>query len=318
MRWTSPARLLACAILGLVPALPAAASVVWFTDLQPGPAAAHGEHNHGGPVERGRGGAVYKRLYMRYGEHPAEAEYAHGPAEATTIAVIDPTGAVTTLPFGPEHHGSVAFAMPHEGFYNAYLTSRRINGEELRVSVAKAEVLRHSCREGHDHVAANMPYRPWSEAPIEILRERLPDENFHTLPASGDELGFRVLVGGVPAAGATVRMHTQHGWSRTVTADAEGRASFQLIRDYYPPWSEFQRRHQESFLVVAEYGADASGSHDGRPYRRVRHVATLAGSYYPSARDYASYGYGLAIGLLGLTLTGGGVVWHRRRRGVLR
>ncbi len=308
------ARLAACcAVLAAVPGA-AEASVAWFTDVAPQAGAGHGEHNHGGPVERGRGGAVMKRLYMRWGADPVAAEYAHGPARPTTVRVLDPTGAVAEFPFGAEHHGQLVFPMPHEGFYNAYMTSARVDGETLRISVAKAEVLRHSCREGHDHVAASMPYRTLDGAAIEIVRERLADENFHTRIASGDRLSFRVLVGGAPAAGARVRMHTQEGWSKQVVADDQGRASFQIIRDYYPEWSAFEQRHQESFLVVAEHEAEQAGSHDGQPFARVRYVATLPGSYHPSARDYASYGYGLGAGLVGLTLTGGGILLHRRRR----
>lgn len=289
---------LAIAALALLLAAPAAAETWWLSDVAPGPAGRGGEHNHGGPVERGRGGAVHKRLWLRAGATVA-ADYAHALDGPATIRLLDPRRQVAELALTPQDHGSLAFPMPHEGYYNLYLVTERPGA----VGVAKAEVLRHSCREGHDHVAPLVPANAWDDAPIDILRERLPLEDFHTLLGSGDTVAFRVVLRGRPAAGARVTMHTQQGWSRSATADGEGRVSFQLIRDYYPEWRLFDRRHRETFLVEARHRADG-----------VDYIATYSGAYHPSARDYASYGYGLSAALVGFALTGGGVLLLRRRR----
>ncbi|MEJ2620263.1 MAG: hypothetical protein P8163_08365, partial [Candidatus Thiodiazotropha sp.] len=51
-----------------------------------------------------------------------------------------------------DQHAQLLFNMPDEGFYNAYLTQRLIVDDKLEITTAKAVVLKHSCREGHDHV----------------------------------------------------------------------------------------------------------------------------------------------------------------------
>jgi LPXTG-motif cell wall-anchored protein len=290
-------------VAGLTLALPALAEPLWLSEVKPGPAAAGrghggGEHNHGGPVEGGRGGAVSKRLWLREGE-----SYRHAPPTAVTATLLDPKQQVSAPRLKPEDHGSIAFPMPDEGYYNLYLVGEAEENGRRTVSVAKAEVLRHSCRNGHDHVAPLVPPNAWDGAPLDIIRERLGGENFHTLLGSGDTIGFRILAQGRPAAGARVTMHTAEGWSRTVTADGDGRARFQLIRDYYPDWELFDRRYREGFRIEARYDQPDAA-----------YVASYAGAYHPSARDYASYSHGLLAGLAGLTLAGGGVLLRRRKR----
>lgn len=302
----------------LVSADPSRASeppVTWFSDAAPDRNAAHRQrHAHGGPVEMGRGGVVSKRLWLRHGVDPQTSEYAHGPGAIEGVWVLAPDGEVQPARFRPEDHGSLAFPMPQEGFYNLFMTHRHMDGGVQRVSVTKAEVLSHNCRNGHDHTKTAMVPGLWNDAPIEIIRERLDGETFHTLVGSGDRVAFRVLFRGQPAAGAKVRMVTQEGWSKEQTADAEGRVIYEMIRDYYPPWNEFRRRHRENYLITAEYAVNEVGQHEGQPYEHSLYRATLTGNYHPSPRDYASYGYGLLVGMAGLTVAGGGAYWHRRRR----
>lgn len=291
----------------------------WFTDAPPGEEgkARRGRHEHGGYVEEGEGGKRLKRLWLRSGLGTAGDVFHAPPPALVGVYQVDPLGRSSELPKTSISHEGLAFPLTEEGFYATYVVERSVADGTLLVSVAKSEVLRHSCRDGrHDSqaIAERMPHHTLDAAPIELVRERLPDEDFHTELRSGDDLSFRVLRQGQPLVGAKVRVRTGQGWERTLVTDAEGRARFQMIRDYYPPWEDFQRRHRENLLVFAEHEEEQEGALDGQPYHRVRYLASFPASYLPSKADYASYAVGLGIGLGALVFTGLAVYLYRRRR----
>ncbi len=290
-----------------------AATSLWWSETMPHAEHGTSRHSHGGPVEIRRG-VYYKNLWLRIGNGPADARYMDS-AIAGKLLLVDVKGEVKEFS-GGNVHGSygVNFAMPDEGFYNIYLVNESIRDGLRQINVAKSEVLKHSCREGHDHVKPLMAPRQLDTIPLEIVRERFPAENFHTLFGYGDTITFLVLRQGVPLAGAEVTLHTGRGWRNTVHTDAEGRASFMMIRDYYPPWHEFERRHRQDYVVSAVYASDASGETAAGRYTATRYVSTLNGSYYPSERDYRSYAYGLLLGTFALAFTGIAVYLYRRRR----
>ncbi len=293
-----------------------AAEPLWLSDQPPDPAmTARLRSAHGGWLEPGPRGTFFKRLWLRAGAIPATAGYATA-VEGGEVLLQDPAGAHSTPSAADSagKHSHWRFPVAKEGFYNVYLTQRKVRDTRLHVSMAKAEVLKHSCREGHDDVQSKMPPKHLASIPLELVRERLHKEDFHTRLGFGDTVMFRVLAHGAPVAGAEVTMTTASGWRNTVHSDAEGRARFILVRDYFPDWDDFDYRHRQDFLVVATRETDEAGTLDGAPYARTRYQATLAGQYHPSSRDYQSYAYGLAIGLFGLSFGGLGAYVYRRRR----
>lgn len=270
-------------------------------------------HAHGGPVEIRRG-TYYKNLWLREGDSPVDAQYLHDYS-GSKLLLLNVKGEVKELE-GGDVHGSygINFAMPDEGFYNLYVVNESITDGIRQINVAKSEALKHSCREGHDHVKGLMAPRHLDTMPLEIVRERSEDENFHSMRGFGDTVSFLVLRQGKAQSGAEVTMYTAHGWRNTARTDESGRASFMLIRDYYPPWSEFDNRHREDYVVDAVYTVNEAGATGANNYSATRYLATLNGSYYPSARDYRSYAYGLLLGTFALTFTGVSVYLYRRRR----
>lgn len=288
---------------------------LWLSDTAP--FADHGsKHSHGGPVQVRRG-VYYKHLWLRHGSSPQESGYVEQITSLSAMLLIDTEGKVSESPVGRDkEHGfyNIDFAMPKEGFYNAYVIRQRVFDGLREVEVAKAEVLKHSCREGHDNVQEKMPPRHSERVPLEIVRERLPKENFHSLVSYGDSVSFLVLREGTPQPGAVVSLTTGQGWSKSAISDSDGRVSYKLIRDYYPPWYRFKKRHAQPYLLNASYTLSQSGELEGQPFQRTIYRSSIAGNYYPSARDYESYAFGLTLGLLALLLTGIAVYIYRRRR----
>ena len=296
--------------------LSCASPAYWLSDVAPTAELAQKmRSSHGGLVMRGKRGMYIKRLWLREGSGPHDSSYARG--SDASLLLVDPQGKKTEMSFNQGVFADLFFDMPEEGFYNLFMIDRQVEDERLQVSVVKNESLNHSCRAGHDHIEPLLPPLYHDGAPIDIIRERFPKETFHTRLSTADLITYQIRLHGEPLEGAKVTVTTQMGWAKSMKSDAEGRVRFEMIRDYYPPWHEFNRRHMESFLVVAEYEREEGGEHEGKRYQSVRYRASSAGNYYPSTKDYHSYLYGLMIGLFGLTGSGY-LVYRRRRAGVYR
>ena len=153
-----------------------------------------------------------------------------------------------------------------------------------------------------------------SEAPLEIVREKMPGEKANFQLHAGDDVVFVVQRQGLPVPNARVRLVTEQGWAKETLTDAQGRARFQLIRDYFPSWLEFNKRNRSAFVVAAENPAPGAGRDQDRLSTNVPSQATLSDSYSPSPEDYSSYAWGLAIGLLVAAVGGTSVYLYRRRR----
>lgn len=217
---------------------------------------------------------------------------------------------------------SISFSTPFgdgpvHGANSVYVVEQGVNDEVLTIRTAKWITMHHNCGWGHNgkfDKALTTP-QPLATIPFEIVVDKLWDTNFHLSVTSGDRLGITVLSYGQPVPGATVSLSSEKGWSKSAVTDKEGRVTIQMIRDYYPPlWSQFRRTHRGEFLLTALYNADQQGSFRGDSYHHVSYITTLPWQYSPSSKDYASYAYGLVLGLLGMTVSGFGVYIYRERR----
>lgn len=294
--------------------------VLWLADTPP----MRGEASRGrrgggmGGMSMGgeHGGPPMKRLWLRAGADPQKAAFAHQEADASVeTLLVTPLGKGEPLPSPAEGHKGLAFEMPAQGFYRIYVTTRKLEGDTLNVSVAKTEVgnFGHGGDEEEQRRAMTAP-RVLENAAIEIVRERQDKEGPFSLIKSGTNQAFLVLQKGLPAANARVRFVSHAGWVKEAVSDEQGRVSFQIIRDYFPPWDEFQKRFKATYLVIAEVATSESGNHNDQPYTRVRYQATLAGNYSPSPNDYRSYAWGLGVGLLAVLLSSVAIYLYRRRR----
>jgi hypothetical protein len=308
-------RLIVSALLVALGASAAAADTLWLSDTPPGDSR-RGTNSHGGRVEIRRG-IFHKHLWLRLGSGPHERGYVKQGNRFAALTLIDAKGKVSRQEFGVDkEHGllDVTFPMPDEGFYNIYVSRQQVNNNERRFEIAKSEVLKHSCREGHDNVQEKMPPRHNPAVALEIVRERRPKEDFHSRACFGDTISFIVMRNGTPLPGAEVSLSTALGWSKRALSDERGRVSYTMIRDYFPPWRLFNKRYAQSYLVKAEYRQKESGELEGQAYDQTLYCTSYAGSYYPSRSDYQSYGYGLVIGLFMLVFSGLAVYFYRRRR----
>ncbi|MBS1143140.1 MAG: Nickel transport complex, NikM subunit, transrane [Proteobacteria bacterium] len=298
---------------------------IWLSDSPPSRGDGAGRGGMGGMMGMGgmamggeRSGPPSKRLWMRAGSDPQKSGFAREDADAQNeTLIVRPQGPLDGEALAPPADGkkNLAFEMPVQGYYRVYASSRKLQGETLNISVAKAEIANfsHGGDEEERAQALTAP-RVLDSAPIEIVREKAADEKMFFQLKSGDEQAFVVLQKGLPLQGARVRFVSHEGWSKEAVSDEQGRVSFQVIRDYFPAWDDFKKRFKASYLIIAEANAAEKGVFKDQPYSNVRYQATLAGNYYPSPDDYRSYAWGLGIGLLIVLFSGTAVYLYRRRR----
>lgn len=300
-----------------------AGNVIWLSDSPPsrGDGASRGGMGGMGGMGMGggtRNGPPTKRLWLRAGADPVKSGFAREDAEAPAeMLLVKPKGPAEgeALPQPEEGKKNLSFEMPVQGYYRLYVTTRKVLGETLNVSVAKIEVANFSHGgDEEEHAQSLVAPRVLESALIEIVREKAPAEKTMFQLKSGDEQAFVVLQKGLPLQGARVRFVSHEGWTKEALSDEQGRVSFQIIRDYFPPWDNFKKRFKGTYLVIAEASLPEKGNYKDQAYSSVRYQTTLSGSYYPSPDDYRSYAWGLGIGLLIVILCGVAVYFHRRRR----
>lgn len=297
---------------------------LWLSDTPPmrgdGTRSGRGGMGGMGGMDMGgaRGGPAIKRLWLRAGNDPQRSGFAQEDTEAQVeTLLVTPVGKPEgePLPSANDDHKGLSFEMPAQGFYRLYLTSRKLQGDTLNVNVAKAEVANFGHGGDVEEAAKGLQATRYSEsAQLEIVRERKPEEKKFFQLKSGEEQVFIVLKKGLPLQGARVRMISHQGWSKEEVSDEMGRVSFQIVRDYFPPWNNFEKRFKATYLLIAEANATESGKYQDKPYTSVRYQATLSGNYYPSPTDYLSYAWALGVGMAILLFCGVAVYLYRRRR----
>ncbi|MGZ5612892.1 MAG: hypothetical protein ACXWF8_18695 [Methylobacter sp.] len=198
------------------------------------------QHSHGGYVYV-ENDVYIKQLWLRKGDSLFKSSYAESVADNFEVLDTQQKISKPVVEHGANSH-SIRFQMPDEGFYNAYYTERSVADNVLNVTMAKAEVLKHSCRLGHNYDRKLVNPNQWADAPMEIVRLLLPEEDFHTNIQSGALLKFKVFYKGRPVSSAQVKLETQKGWVNTKTTDRDGIAAFQIIQDNFPAESKPETR----------------------------------------------------------------------------
>jgi len=297
---------------------------LWLAEAPPrrGDGARGGNARRGGEGMEGmamggeRGGKPGKRVWLRAGDDPQASALAQmGASAQPDLLLVAPGKEAESLPLPEVWQKGMSFEMPVQGYYRLYLVNRKLQGATLNVDVAKAEIT--NFRHGGDPEEvkrALVAPRMLATAPLEIVRERQPDEKLYYQLRSGVDQVFTVLRAGQPQPGARVRFISHQGWVKEQLSDAQGQVSFQVVRDYFPPWEEFQKRFKATYLVIAEASAAEAGEYQGQAYADVRYRSSLSGSYYPSPNDYLSYAWGLGLSVVLILFCGVAVYLYRRRR----
>jgi len=291
----------------------------WLTQIPP-PERANkttlsGMHRLSALKKSGRGPTTLA-LWLRRGNSVLEAEYPNQlEFDNLETLVISPEREQVEHDLSIVEGGlELTLNGLHEGFYNAYLIGKKFEGETLIVSTIQSELINHSCRNGHKHVSRNLgPFYGGNGIPLEIVRNRVRWEDFHSVIKSGDVIEYQLLLYGEPASGVKVTMTSHQGWQKSKVTNSDGKVSFEFIGEYFGKDKEFHSRDMYHYLLTAEYSILESGEFMENSYQGIKYKSTVSEKYRAATEIYTSTIWALFTMLITMTIIGLGVFIYRRK-----
>ncbi len=298
---------------------------MWFSDQPPDRSMIKDmQMRHGGYIHV-KNGIDVKQLWLRQGKSLQKSNYLN--EIEGEYYLLDVQKVMNEPEIEITDQQSILFPMPDEGYYNAYFIEKLVSNDILLMKTAKAEILKHNCREGHKYDRRLVKPQKWSGAPLDIVRLRLPEEDFHTRIRSGTEVKFQVFHNSEPAVGVNVKLETKKGWINTAQTDEQGFVSFQIIQDNFfdadkaeKDGKKVERGHggrvriTDSYLVTAEYLTDEAGTLNDSVYNKTVYTVSMTGRYYPQQLASKSSEQALYFASVGMLVMGVGGYSYRRRR----
>lgn len=254
--------------------------------------------------------------WMRKGSSVKDAKYICLEEETDyELHLFSPTGEKKEIDYVKGSPCYLKFEMNEEGYYNAYLNIRSTKGDTLFVKIAKAELLSHSCRNGHHKKLEARPVNTYPKvSEFEMYRKRHPYEDFHYFTFSGGDETFKTIYLGKPVSGAKVRINTEKGWSKTMLSNEDGEVNTEFIQDYFSEWKELEHRKIFYYMIEAEYIIKNSVNYKGKDYSYIHYTLTMSDGYRPSKTMYSSMVWGLIVFVITLVVSIGGIFIYKERR----
>ncbi|MEW6552160.1 MAG: nitrous oxide reductase accessory protein NosL [Campylobacterota bacterium] len=207
--------------------------------------------------------------------------------------------------------GAFAFEIQNNGYYTLFATNEIVNNDILYHKTAKIEHLQGSHGNTDKYSDKDKEILFAKEPKIDLVRLRGEQEDsFFYKNYSGEELRFQAFLDGNPLANAKIKITLDTGWIRELKTDKDGFVTFNIIKDYFPNWSEFDKRHKQSLLITMEYERDSLSD----AYYQEKFILTYPMTFYPGEDEYKSYAYGLAITLAFMIFSTLLVYFYRQKR----
>ncbi len=272
--------------------------------------------------EKKKGESSYKRPstkyahWLREGSSIKDSKYV-SLADSTDYQLImmSPEGKSESIELVKDKASYAKFELNEEGYHNAYLIIKKGLGDTLHINISKAELLSHSCRNGHHKKLEARPVRYYPEiSEFEVIRQRHPYEDYHFFTSSGDTETFKTILDGEALEGVKVTINTEKGWSRTLMTDKNGEINTEFIQDYFSNWKELNTRKIYYYMLQADYTLKKDIHYNGKDYKYIHYTVTMSDGYRPSKTMYTSMFWGLIIFLITTLVSVIGVFIYKERR----
>jgi len=254
--------------------------------------------------------------WLRKGSSIDDAEYiCLNESIGYQLTLISPEGEKEDIELVKNKTCYAKFELNEEGYYNAYLIIKKDLGDTLNINIAKAELLNHSCRNGHHKKLEARPVNYYPEiTDFEIIRQRNPHEDYHYFTSSGDTETYKALFEGKPLAGVKVKINTEKGWSKTQYTNENGELNAEFIQDYFSKWRELNTREIYYYMLEADYTLKKDIHYKGKDYTHIHYVLTMSDGYHPSRTMYSSMVWGLIVFLITMVVSIVGIFIYKERR----
>ena len=272
---------------------------------------------HGLSSIKGKRGMSSIVQWLRQGTHPLNSNYIQlSDTNNYEFYFYSPKGKETKVQFST--NGKIAtltYPSKDEGYYNGYLIIKEVSNDTLYVNIAKAEMLNHSCRNGHKNVRKKIGPNTYPETvPAEIIRKRTSSENFHYFALSGDEVEYQFLIDGKPIEGVRLSFNTQTGWQKILLTDENGISTFQILQDYFSSWQELNNRKVYDYVIFGEITLKETGNYKGESYSYVHYTSSLADGYRPAKTMYMSMFWAFVVFMLTVIISVAGIFIYKINR----
>lgn len=287
---------------------------IWFSNKPPSDDKRSAPNGmHGLSAVRGKRGMMFIKQWLRDGYNPHTSKY---------ISLTD-TNNFEFYIYSPKGKGDVgefnnnclSYASKEEGYYNGYMVLKYVSNDTLYVDIAKAEMLNHSCRNGHVNERKKIGPDIYPKTiPAEIIRKRNSTEDFHYFASSGDKIDYQFIIDGKPVEGATLAFNTQKGWQKVLFTNEDGISTFQIIQDYFSSWQELNSRKIYYYVIFGKATITQNGIYDGHNYSFIKYTTSLSDGYRPAKTMYMSMFWAFVIFTLTVILTIGGIFIYKIKR----
>lgn len=260
--------------------------------------------------------AVKYLHWIRKGSSIKDAEYiCLDDSSDYELTMISPKGKKEKIELVKDNICYTKFELNEEGYHNAYLIIKKNAGDTLHINVAKAELLSHSCRNGHHKKLESRPVEFYPEiTDFEMIRIRHPHEDYHYFAASGNIETYRVMLKGEPLKGVKVTINTEKGWSKTLYTNENGEINTQFIQDYFSSWQELNNRKIYYYMIEANFTLKKDINYNGNTYPFTNYTLTMSDGYRPSRTMYASMVWALVVFLTVIVVSSAGILIYKERR----
>ena len=287
---------------------------IWFSNMPPdddqqsAPSGMHGLSS-----VKGKRGTSSVIQWLREGTHPLNSKYIKlSDTDNYEFYLYSPTGKDSV---GEFKRGYLKYCSKEEGYYNGYLIQRYVSSDTLYVNIAKAEMLNHSCRNGHKNEGKKIGPDIYPKSiPAEIIRERTLSEDFHYFALSGDVINYQLIVDGMPVENAKVTFNTQTGWQKVLTTDKSGKASFQILQDYFSSWQELNYRIVYDYVIFGDITLAQTGKYIDKNYSYVHYTTSLSDGYRPARTMYMSMFWAFVVFMITIIISVVGIFLYKFNR----
>lgn len=271
---------------------------------------------HGLSSTKGKRGMSFVIQWLRQGDNPLTAKYIQLPdTNNFEFYLYSPAGEETGQFSINSKNAFLTYASTEEGYYNGYLIVKHVSNDTLYVDVAKAEMLNHSCRNGHKSVRKKIgPDTYPNTVPAEIIRERNLSENFHYFASSGDNINYQFSVDGKAVEGARLSFNTQTGWKKILLTDENGNCTFQILQDYFSLWQELNNRKVYNYVIFGETTLPQIGNFNGDDYSFVHYTSSLSDGYRPAKTMYMSMFWAFVVFMTTVIISVAGIFIYKLNR----
>ncbi|MDY0328765.1 MAG: nitrous oxide reductase accessory protein NosL, partial [Arcobacteraceae bacterium] len=185
------------------------------------------------------------------------------------------------------------FEIPNNGYYTLFAINEAIEHDTLYYKIAKMEYLHGSHGNNDKYSDIDKEVLFAKEPRIDLVRFRSNKEDgYFYKNYSGEELKFKALLDHEPLSNAKIKVSLDTGWVKNLTTDKDGFVVFNIIKDYFPKWTEFDKRHKQNLLITMEFEKQSQT----KDFNKEKFILTYPISFYPGEDEYKSYSSGLMIG----------------------